>query len=216
MRHLQDTESRNTRKKARNNYWSRSKITTSQRDALNRHPGCIVWLTGLSGAGKSTIAVRLEQALYKLRRRAYILDGDNIRHGLCSDLGFSHDDRTENIRRTGEVARLFADAGIICIAAFISPYRADRDLARGIAPRGKFLEIYVNAPLEVCERRDPKGLYARARAGELKNFTGISAPYEPPLKAEIELDTNKLSVTECVGIILKRLDKLLPAANKRR
>jgi adenylyl-sulfate kinase len=216
MRYLQETESRNTRQKAKNSYWSRSRITTSQREALNRHTGCIVWLTGLSGAGKSTIAVRLEQALYKLRRRAYILDGDNIRHGLCSDLGFSHDDRTENIRRTGEVARLFADAGIICIAAFISPYRADRDLARRIAPRGKFLEVYVNAPLEVCEERDPKGLYARARAGELKNFTGISAPYEPPAKPEIELNTNELSVTECVGIILKRLDKLLPAANKRR
>jgi len=213
---LQETESRNTRQKAKNSYWSRSRITTGQREALNRHTGCIVWLTGLSGAGKSTIAVRLEQALYALRRRAYILDGDNIRHGLCSDLGFSHDDRTENIRRTGEVARLFADAGIICIAAFISPYRADRDLARRIAPRGKFLEVFVNAPLEVCEERDPKGLYARARAGELKNFTGVSAPYEPPVKPEIELNTNKLSVTECVGIILKRLDKLLPAANKRR
>jgi adenylyl-sulfate kinase len=216
MRHLQDMESQNVRSKTKDTYWSRSRITTSQREALNRHTGCIVWLTGLSGAGKSTIAVRLEQSLYKLRRRAYILDGDNIRHGLCSDLGFSHDDRTENIRRTGEVARLFADAGIICIAAFISPYRTDRDLARRIAPRGKFLEVYVNAPLEVCEERDPKGLYARARAGELKNFTGISAPYEPPVKPEIELNTNELSVTECVGIILKRLDKLLPAANKRR
>jgi adenylyl-sulfate kinase len=216
MHHLRETSARKTQNKTRHNYWSRSKITTRQREALNRHPGSIIWLTGLSGAGKSTIAVKLEQALYRLRRHTYILDGDNIRHGLCSDLGFSHDDRTENIRRIGEAARLFADAGIICIAAFISPYRADRDLARRIAPQGKFLEVYVNASLEICEQRDPKGLYARARSGELKNFTGVSAPYEPPLKPEIELDTNELSVTECVGIILKRLDKLLPPANKRR
>ncbi|HTR42132.1 MAG TPA: adenylyl-sulfate kinase [Pseudomonadales bacterium] len=216
MHRSRGASARKSPKKNKNTYWSRSKITTRQREILNRHPGCVIWLTGFSGAGKSTIAIRLEQALYKLRRHAYILDGDNIRQGLCSDLGFSHDDRTENIRRIGEAARLFADAGIICIAAFISPYRADRDLARRIAPKGKFLEVYVNAPLEVCEERDPKGLYARARAGKLKNFTGISAPYEPPLKPEIKLDTNQLSVNECVGIILKRLDKLLPAANKRR
>jgi adenylyl-sulfate kinase len=216
MHHRRGAAARKTRKKARHVYWSQSRITTHQRAARNRHPGCIIWLTGLSGAGKSTIAVRLEKALFDLGRHTYILDGDNIRHGLCSDLGFSHNDRTENIRRIGEAARLFADAGIICIAAFISPYRADRDLARRIASRGKFLEVYVNAPLEICEQRDPKGLYARARAGELKNFTGVSAPYEPPLKPEVDLDTNQLSVAECVGIILKRLDKLLPAAKKRR
>jgi adenylyl-sulfate kinase len=216
MHHRRGASARKKQKKTSQDYWSHSKITTHQREARNRHPGCIIWLTGFSGAGKSTIAVRLEKTLFDLNRHTYILDGDNIRQGLCSDLGFSHDDRTENIRRIGEAARLFTDAGIICIAAFISPYRADRDLARRIAPRGKFLEVYVNASLEVCEKRDPKGLYARARAGELKNFTGISAPYEPPLKPEIELDTNKLSVTECVGIILKRLDKLLPAAKKRR
>lgn len=216
MHHSRGTSARKTRKKTRDDYWSHSKITIRQREARNRHPGCIIWLTGLSGAGKSTIAVKLEKTLFDLGRHTYILDGDNIRQGLCSDLGFSHDSRTENIRRIGEAARLFADAGIICIAAFISPYRADRDLARRIAPRGKFLEVYVNAPLAICEQRDPKGLYARARSGELKNFTGISAPYESPLKPEIKLDTNQLSVTECVGIILKRLDKLLPAAKKRR
>jgi adenylyl-sulfate kinase len=157
-------------------YWSRGKVTVGQREARNGHSGCVVWLTGLSGAGKSTIAIELEHKLFTLGRHTYILDGDNIRHGLCSDLGFSHKDRTENIRRIGEAARLFADAGIICIAAFISPYRADRDLARKIAPEGKFFEVYVNAPLEVCEHRDPKGLYARARAGQLKEFTGISGP----------------------------------------
>jgi len=214
MHHLRETSAPNAQQTTKYTYWS-SKITTRQRETLNRHAGCIVWLTGLSGAGKSTIAVRLEQALYQLKRRTYILDGDNIRHGLCSDLGFSHKDRTENIRRIGEAARLFADAGIICIAAFISPYRADRDLARKIAPHGKFVEVYLNAPLEICEQRDPKGLYARARAGKLKQFTGISAPYESPLKPEIELDTNKLDVDECVGIILKRLNKL-SAPKKRR
>ena len=152
----------------------------------------------------------MERELFNLGRHTCILDGDNIRHGLCSDLGFSPKDRTENIRRIGEVAHLFADAGIICITAFISPYRADRDLARKIAPPGKFIEIYLNTPLEICERRDVKGLYARARAGEIKEFTGISAPYEPPLKPEIELHTNQSSVAECVAAILERLNKLLP------
>ena len=216
MHHLRDTPGLGEMDKNRRTYWSRSKITVRQREARNGHGGCIVWLTGLSGAGKSTIAVKLEQALFDLGRHTYILDGDNIRHGLCSDLGFSHKDRTENIRRIGEAARLFADAGVICIAAFISPYRADRNIARKIAPRGKFIEVYLNAPLEVCERRDPKGLYALARAGKLKQFTGISAPYEPPLKPEIELRTNEASVNECVDIILKKLDKLLPAARRRR
>lgn len=191
-------------------FWSRGKVTAGQREALNGHAGCVIWLTGLSGAGKSTIAVELEHELYKLKRHTYILDGDNIRHGLCSDLTFSHQDRTENIRRIGEAARLFADAGIICITAFISPYRSDRDLARAIAPPGKFLEVFVNSPLDVCERRDTKGLYARARAGEIKDFTGISAPYEPPLKPEIELHTDQLSAAECVARVLERLNTFLP------
>src|SRR5580658_1227790 len=142
-------------------YWSRGKVTAGQRESRNGHSGCVVWLTGLSGAGKSTIAVELEHKLFSLGRHTYILDGDNIRHGLCSDLGFSPQDRTENIRRIGEAARLFADAGVICIAAFISPYRADRDLVRKIVPSGRFVEIYLSAPLEVCEGRDTKGLYAR-------------------------------------------------------
>jgi adenylyl-sulfate kinase len=192
-------------------YWSRGKVSAAQRESLSGHCGCVIWLTGLSGSGKSTIAVELEQKLFQRGRLTYILDGDNIRHGLCSDLGFSPEDRTENIRRIGEVARLFADAGIICIAAFISPYRGDRDLARKIAQPKKFIEVYLNAPLEVCEQRDPKGLYARARAGEIKEFTGVSAPYESPLKPEIELPTNRASVAECMDIILRRLDELMPA-----
>jgi adenylyl-sulfate kinase len=137
-----------------------------------------------------------------------VLDGDNMRHGLCSDLGFSPSDRKENIRRVGEVAKLFADAGIICITAFISPYRSDRELARAIARAGKFIEVYVNAPLAVCEQRDLKGLYAKARSGQIKEFTGISAPYEPPHQPEIELRTDNLEVAECVAVILERLNEM--------
>lgn len=196
-------------------YWSRGKVTAGQRELRNGHCGCVIWFTGLSGSGKSTIAAELERELFNLGRHTCILDGDNIRHGLCSDLGFSPKDRTENIRRVGEVARLFADTGVICITAFISPYRADRDLVRAIAPAGRFIEVYLNAPLEICEQRDSKGLYARARAGELREFTGISAPYEPPVNPEIQLHTNALSVAECVTIILERLKKHLPAVDQR-
>jgi bifunctional enzyme CysN/CysC len=194
--------------KSANIYWMRGRVTAEQRAERNSHPGCVVWLTGLSGSGKSTIAMDLERELFNLGRHAYVLDGDNLRHGLCSDLGFSHADRKENIRRAGEVARLFADAGMICITAFISPYRSDRDLARGIAPPGRFLEVYLNAPLKVCEQRDPKGLYAKARRGEIKEFTGISAPYEVPLKPELELHTDQCSVGECISLILAELDRL--------
>lgn len=164
--------------------------------------GCVVWLTGLSGAGKTTTARALETALRAQGRAVCVLDGDCLRRGLCSDLGFSTADRQENIRRVGEVARLFADAGLICVVALISPYRRDRDRARVAAPPGKFIEVYINAPLEVCEQRDPKGLYARARAGELQDFTGVSAPYEPPLAPEVELPTAQWSVTEGVEKIL--------------
>jgi bifunctional enzyme CysN/CysC len=188
--------------KSENIFWSKSKITRPQRELRNGHTGCIVWLTGLSGAGKSTIATDLERELFNLGRQAYILDGDNVRHGLCSDLGFAQKDRTENIRRVGEVAKLFADAGVICVTAFISPYRADRELVRKIMPEGRFIEVFVNAPVGVCEQRDPKGLYAKARAGEIKEFTGISAPYEAPLEAEVELPTAELTVAESVAKIL--------------
>jgi adenylyl-sulfate kinase len=167
--------------------------------------GCVVWLTGLSGSGKTTIARALELELRQSGRVVCVLDGDCLRRGLCSDLGFTPADRQENIRRVGEVARLFADAGLICIVALISPYRQDRDRARATAPVGRFLEVHVSAPLAVCEQRDPKGLYARARAGELKDFTGISAPYEAPAQPEIELPTDRLSVPECVALVRAKI-----------
>jgi adenylyl-sulfate kinase len=191
-----------------NIFWSKGKISAREREMRNGHPGCVVWLTGLSGSGKSTIANELERALFDLGRQVNVLDGDNIRHGLGSDLGFSAADRAENIRRVAEVARLFAEAGIICISAFISPYRAGRDYARQVTPPGRFLEVFVNAPLDVCERRDPKGLYARARANAVKDFTGISAPYEAPLNPEIELRTDRMSVEESVHRVVKHLNGL--------
>jgi bifunctional enzyme CysN/CysC len=177
----------------------------NQRRLRNGHSGCVVWLTGLSGSGKSTISMELERELFNLGRQTYVLDGDNVRHGLCSDLGFSPDDRCENIRRVGEVARLFAEAGVICITAFISPYRSDRELVRKLVPAGQFVEVHVNAPIETCEMRDTKGLYAKARAGEIKDFTGVSAPYEPPVNPELELRTDKLSVSESVAQVLDLL-----------
>jgi bifunctional enzyme CysN/CysC len=191
--------------KSENIYWSHGKVTPAQRAIRNSHSGWVVWLTGLSGAGKSTIATELERELFNLGKHAYVLDGDNIRHGLCSDLGFSPEDRKENIRRVGEVAKLFADAGIICITAFISPYRSDRDLVRKIVKGGQFVEVYVDAPLTICEQRDPKGLYAKARANEIKEFTGISAPYEAPSKPEIHLHTDKRTVAESVAQIVEYL-----------
>jgi adenylyl-sulfate kinase len=167
------------------------------------HPGCVVWFTGLSGSGKSTLATELERELFQRGKHAYVLDGDNVRHGLCSDLGFNPQDRKENIRRIGEVAKLFADSGMICITAFISPYQSDRNLARSIIPAGRFIEVFLNTPLAVCEERDPKGLYVKARKGVIKEFTGISAPYEPPAKPELELHTEQYTVAECVSVILK-------------
>jgi adenylyl-sulfate kinase len=180
-------------------------------DARNS-TGCVVWLTGLSGAGKTTIARVLEIELRGAGHPVCVLDGDCLRRGLCADLGFSPEDRQENIRRVGEVARLFADAGMICIVALISPYRQDRARARAAAPGNRFLEVFVNSPLDVCERRDPKGLYARARAGELKEFTGVSAPYEPPLAPEVELRTDLEDIAQCVARLRRRLGELLAAA----
>jgi bifunctional enzyme CysN/CysC len=191
--------------KSNNIYWSHGKVTLQQRELRNGHCGYVLWMTGLSSAGKSTIATELERELFNLGRQAYVLDGDNIRHGLGADLGFSPKDRAENIRRVGQVAKLFADAGIICITAFISPYRADRDLARQVMPEGRFIEVFVNAPLEVCEKRDPKGLYAKARAKQIKDFTGISAPYEAPSKPDVELRTDQLTPAECVAQLLEYL-----------
>ena len=194
--------------KSGNIYWSQGRVTAAQRALRNGHAGCVVWLTGLSGSGKSTIANELERELFNLGKHAYVLDGDKLRHGLCSDLAFSPEDRKENIRRVGEVAKLFASAGIICITAFISPYRADRELARKILETGQFIEVYVNAPIEVCEQRDPKGLYAKARANEIKEFTGVSAPYEAPEKPEIELRTDQLSAGESVARVMDYLHVL--------
>ncbi len=191
--------------KSENIYWSRGKVAFQDREVRNGHLGRVIWLTGLSGSGKSTIATELERQLFHLGRQVYVLDGDNVRHGLGSDLGFSPQDRSENIRRIGEVAKLFADAGLLCVTAFISPYRSDRDLVRRILPPERFVEVFVNAPLETCERRDPKGLYAKARAKEILEFTGISAPYEVPLKAEIELRTDELSAAQCVDKVLEFL-----------
>ncbi len=188
--------------KSDNIFWSHGKVTAGQRAARNGHAGAVLWLTGLSGSGKSTIATELERELFNLGRHAYLLDGDKMRHGLCSDLAFSPEDRKENIRRVGEVAKLFSDAGIICITAFISPYRADRELVRKLVEPGRFIEVFVNAPIEICEQRDPKGLYAKARANLIKEFTGVSAPYEAPEKPELELRTDKLTAAESVAKIM--------------
>jgi bifunctional enzyme CysN/CysC len=192
--------------KSHNIYWSHGKVTTTQRTLRNGHPGRVVWLTGLSASGKSTISAELERELFNMGRQVYVLDGDNVRHGLGSDLGFSARDRKENIRRVGEAAKLFADAGVVCVTAFISPYREDRDLVRQLVPPGTFIEVYVNAPVEICEQRDPKGLYAKARANLIKDFTGVSAPYEAPSKPEIELRTDQLTVTESVARIVEYLN----------
>jgi adenylyl-sulfate kinase len=184
-----------------------SQISLKQREKRNRHRGCVLWFTGLSAAGKSTIANELEAALFARGCQTFVLDGDRVRHGLCSDLDFSEQSRHENIRRVGEVAKLFSDAGFICLAAFISPYRADRNLVRAMAGEN-FVEVFVNAPLTVCESRDPKGLYAKARAHKIKNFTGVSAPYEPPMNPEIEIRTDKLTIAEAVQKSLRHLRKM--------
>jgi adenylyl-sulfate kinase len=180
-------------------------MKTSATVSRKLESGCVVWLTGLSGAGKSTIATSLHQKLAEAGIKSFILDGDIMRTGLCSDLKFSQTDRKENVRRIAEVSRLFAEAGIICIVALISPYRTDRDSARKIIGPDRFLEVYVNAPIEVCERRDPKGLYAKARSGQIKDFTGVSAPYEAPVAPEVEIWTNQLSLEDSVAKIFQFL-----------
>ncbi|HEY9080880.1 adenylyl-sulfate kinase [Magnetovibrio sp.] len=172
------------------------RINIAERHAKSGHRGGVVWFTGLSGSGKSTLAFTLEKHLFDLGYHVYVLDGDNIRHGLSGNLGFSEEDRRENIRRVSEVAGLFAEAGVICIAAFISPYHEERQLARQIAGE-HFIEVFLSAPIDVCEQRDPKGLYKKARAGEIKDFTGVDAPYEQPTHAELVLDTAVRSVEDC-------------------
>jgi bifunctional enzyme CysN/CysC len=181
-------------------------VSRAARAARNGHKGGVLWFTGLSGAGKSTLALALERELFAKGYQVYVLDGDNIRSGLCRDLGFGPEDRAENIRRVGEVAALFADAGFLVISSFISPYRADRQRAREAAGDA-FHEIYIKAGLEVCEQRDPKGLYKRARKGEIKEFTGISSPYEPPENPELVVPTDALGVEECVALLLRYVEE---------
>ena len=173
---------------------------------LNQKP-CIVWFTGLSGSGKSTIANAVELELFKRGRKTYLLDGDNVRHGLNKDLGFSEQDRIENIRRIGEVAKLFVDSGLIVLTAFISPFKSDRQIARSLVKYDEFIEVFIDTPLEVCEQRDPKGLYKKARDGAIKNFTGISSPYEAPVEPQIHIKTDEHSIEECVDIVINYLIK---------
>ena len=193
--------------KSTNLTWHEGQVSRTDRQAMLGQRGCTIWLTGLSGSGKSTIAVAAEKALKDLGRLTYILDGDNIRMGLNSNLGFSPEDRTENIRRIGEVSKLFTDAGIIVFSSFISPYRADRDAVREIMGDGDFVEVWVDASVETCEGRDVKGLYKKARAGEIPEFTGISAPYEEPSKPELVIDTNGQTIEESVAQVVSHLQK---------
>ncbi|NOY72989.1 MAG: adenylyl-sulfate kinase [Gammaproteobacteria bacterium] len=182
--------------KSSNVVWHQATITREKREELNNHKSAVLWFTGLSGAGKSTLALAVEEQLYQRACRTFVLDGDNVRHGLCGDLGFSIEDRTENIRRVGEVAKLFTEGGLIVLTAFISPLRSDRESARNVMPHGDFLEIFCDASLEVCEDRDVKGLYKKARSGEIPEFTGISSPYEAPVNPELIVPTGQLSLEE--------------------
>jgi adenylylsulfate kinase len=191
--------------KSTNITWHQAAITRKEREERNGHRGVILWYTGLSGCGKSTIALEVEKRLFEMGKHTYLLDGDNIRFGLNKNLGFSPPDRTENIRRIGEVAKLFVDAGIMVATAFISPYRSDRDQVRALVGPGDMLEIFLACDVGVCEKRDPKGLYKKARAGEIADFTGISAPYEEPLNAEIVIDSGVLSVEECAQVVIDYL-----------
>lgn len=179
--------------KATNIHWHQGEIKKKDREQLNNHKGVCLWFTGLSGSGKSTVALEAESQLFERGARTYVLDGDNVRHGLNKDLGFSPEDRTENIRRIGEVAKLFVDAGLVVMTAFISPYREDRNTVRSLMKDGEFVEVYVECDLEVCEQRDPKGLYKKARAGEIKEFTGIDAPYEEPENPELVINTSEIT-----------------------
>ncbi|RUS42651.1 adenylyl-sulfate kinase [Cohnella sp. AR92] len=187
--------------------WQHSKLTRQDRQRRNGHPSCVLWFTGLPGSGKSTLAFALEKELESRKMASYVLDGDNIRHGLGRDLGFSEADRAENIRRVGEVSKLFVDAGLIALSAFISPSEADRRKVRELFPNGDFIEVYVKCSLKECEKRDPKGLYKKAREGRITSFTGIDAGYDVPVNPELVLDTESLSVDEAVAVLIGYLDK---------
>tara|TARA_Y100001968_G_scaffold240669_1_gene224189 strand:- start:161 stop:799 length:639 start_codon:yes stop_codon:yes gene_type:complete len=191
--------------KATNIVWHQSSVDREARTQNRGHGSAILWFTGLSGSGKSTLANAVNVALHKNGYSTYVLDGDNIRHGLCKDLGFSDSDREENIRRIGEVSKLFLDAGIIVLTAFVSPFRIDRDNARALVGENDFIEIYCSANLNICEIRDTKGLYAKARKGDIQDFTGISSPYEEPLSPELNIDTGNIAIDECVDMVINFL-----------
>lgn len=198
----------NTKKKATNVVWHDHKVSREEREALLDQKGVVVWFTGLSGSGKSTVANELAHKLHSMGKLVYILDGDNVRHGMNKDLGFSPEDRSENIRRISEVANLFADAGVITLTAFISPYRKDRNFCRELVGDNRFIEVFAKASLEACEDRDPKGLYKKARAGEIKDFTGVDAPYEEPEDPEVLLNTDQEDVSESMNKVLKKMKEL--------
>jgi adenylylsulfate kinase len=191
--------------KSSNVVWQISKVSRVDRENQNGHKSAILWFTGLSGAGKSTLATAVEGRLHEMGCHTFVIDGDNVRHGLCGDLGFSAADRTENIRRVGEMAKLFTEAGVIALTAFISPFRADRDRVRKLVPDGDFFEIYCKADLAVCEQRDVKGLYQKARAGQIQEFTGISSPYEMPEQPELVVETGARSLEVCVEEVIDAL-----------
>ena len=191
--------------KSSNVVWHNATVTRQRREEMNGHGSVILWFTGLSGAGKSSLSHAVEEALHQQGCHTFVLDGDNVRHGLCADLGFSTEDRVENIRRVGEVSKLFIEAGVIVLTAFISPFRSDRERVRSLVPHGDFLEIYCDSPLEVCEGRDVKGLYKRARAGEIKDFTGISSPYEAPEAPELTVETGMLSIEDSAARVMALL-----------
>jgi adenylyl-sulfate kinase len=187
--------------------WHAHHLSKSERASQKRQNPCILWFTGLSGSGKSTISNALERKLFELGHHTYLLDGDNVRHGLNKDLGFSDEDRVENIRRIGEISKLFADAGLVVLSAFISPFRSDRQMVRDLVEEGEFIEIHMATPLSVCEQRDPKGLYKKARKGDIKNFTGIDSAYEAPESAEITLNTAEYDIEACVDKVIAYLKK---------
>lgn len=195
-----------TQQKATNITWHKGEVTKKDRERLLQQKGVVIWFTGLSGSGKSTIAHAVEQRLFQRGHLSFVLDGDNIRHGLNKNLGFSPEDREENIRRIGEVAHLFAQSGIITMTAFISPYREDRDRARSLLAEKEFIEVFVKVPLDLAEQRDPKGLYKKARNGEIKEFTGISAPYEEPLHPELVIDTGEKDIPQSRDMVISFLE----------
>lgn len=193
-------------KKSTNVVWHKMNVSREDREELLKQKGAVLWFTGLSGSGKSTVASSLEKRLHDMGKLTYTLDGDNVRHGLNSDLGFSDEDRVENIRRIGEISKLFVDAGVITIATFVSPFREDRQKVRDLLGKD-FVEIYIDCPIEVCEKRDPKGIYKKARAGEIKHFTGIDSPYESPINPEIVVSTHLNTLDECVDKLVDYLEE---------